>query len=306
MHLSTAGGPWLVAMRSMRGASAVDGVSELYFAALAHALNAAVGVEASRLTRAVMQQFVAGESASQAASRAVSEVSSALTAEGHFAVFRPDGSSILAAGARAEPTADGSAVIDGATLRAPVDAPAPFVAVLEMRALTGRVFTQRDVKLFESACGAFNMWLPPVLRQARLGAERRGSVSSFDETLDRYAREAYASGNAASLIVIGGHEVMISPQAAQGWIRRLRPELRPTDLAGRLRSGEVGILLLQTPHDGAHVVGRRLAGVFQSAAAGEEPAVRIGVASQVEAVVSADALIDKARNQPIEDEAARG
>ena len=62
VHLSTAGGSWLIATRSTRQGGPVM-LSELYFAALAHALNAAVAVEASRLTWAVMQQFVAGESA---------------------------------------------------------------------------------------------------------------------------------------------------------------------------------------------------------------------------------------------------
>jgi hypothetical protein len=296
VHLSTAGGSWMIATRSIRNAGPI-GLSELYFAALAHALNAAVAVEASRLTWAVMQQFVAGESPGQAAARAVTEVASVLNAEGHFVVLGPDGSAILTAGTAAGSTSEWSPVIDGATLRTPIDVPAPFRAMLEMRAFGDRVFTERDVKLFESARETFDMWLPQALRQLRGGAERRGAASSFDEVLDRYARDAYASRDVASFILIGGRDVSVAPQTTQRWIRRLRPELRPTDLAGRLRSGEVGILLLQTPGDGAHVVAQRLTRLFKSTATAEEPAIRVGVASQMPTVISADALIEYARRQ---------
>jgi hypothetical protein len=169
--------------------------------------------------------------------------------------------------------------------------------MLEMRASGDHVFTERDVKLFDSARETFDMWLPPALRQLRGGAERRGAASSFDEVLDRYARDAYASRDVASFILIGGGEVSVAPQTTQRWIRRLRPELRPTDLAGRLRSGEVGILLLQTPGDGALVVAQRLARLFKSTATAEEPPIRLGVASQMPTVITGDALIQSARRQ---------
>jgi len=299
VHLATAGGSWMIATRSIRPGGPV-GLSDLYFAALAHALNAAVAVEASRMTWAVMQQFVASESAGQAAGRAVSEVASVLKAEGAFVVLGPDGSTILTAGTPAGSAGEWSPITDGATLRTPIEVPAPFRAMLEMRASGDHVFTERDVKLFHSARDTFDMWLPPALRQLRGGVERRGAASSFDEVLDRYARDAYASRDVASFILIGGRDATVAPQTTQRWIRRLRPELRPTDLAGRLRSGEVGILLLQTPGDGAHVVAQRLARLFKSTATAEEPPVRVGVASQMPTVITADALIEHARRQPAE------
>jgi hypothetical protein len=305
VHLSTAGGSWMIATRSIRPAGPV-GLSELYFAALAHALNAAVAVEASRLTWAVMQQFVASDSPAQAAARAVAEVASVLSAEGHFVVLGPDGSTILAAGARARSTGEWSPVTDGATLRAPIEVPAPLKAVLEMRASGDHVFTERDVKLFDSARETFDMWLAPALRQLRGTVERRGAAASFDDVLDRYARDAYASRDVASFILIGGRDASVAPQTTQRWIRRLRPELRPTDLAGRLRSGEVGILLLQTPGDGAHVVAQRLARLFQNTATAEEPPIRVGVASQRPTVITADALIESARRQLAESDPSEG
>ncbi|MCU1385653.1 MAG: hypothetical protein JWL71_4350 [Acidobacteria bacterium] len=299
-HLVTTGGSWLIAMRSTRNAADTN-LSELYFAALAHALHAAVTVEASRLTWTVMQQFVGDGSSSQAAARAVAEVSSVLQADGQFVVIDRDGGTFMAAGTPATSTPERSAIVDGATLRASIDAPAPFTATLEMRAAPGRVFTARDVMLFESVRDTFDMWLPTVLRQAPAGRERRGRVDSFDDVIDRYARDAYAAGDAASFILIGGRDASIAPQVMQRWIKRLRPELRPTDLAGRLRTGEIGILLLQTPSDGAQVAAQRLARLFDATTTADEPAVRVGVASQFDTVITAAALIAHARRQTVGD-----
>ena len=64
-----------------------------------------------------------------------------------------------------------------------------------------------------------------------------------------------------------------------------------------MTSGEVGILLLQTPQPGAHVVARRLARVLEAGPRGSEPAVRIGVASQARDPLTAAALIERARVQ---------
>jgi len=85
----------------------------------------------------------------------------------------------------------------------------------------------------------------------------------------------------------------------------LRAQLRPTDLAGRLTSGEVGILLLETPQGGAQVVARRLARVIDPGAHGAEPTIRVGVASQSLAEASAAALIDRARSQSFGSDAAQ-
>jgi hypothetical protein len=138
--------------------------------------------------------------------------------------------------------------------------------------------------------------------------DRRLTARSFDQILDRYAREAHASNDPASLILISPDAATASHQETHAWIKRLRPQLRPTDLAGRLTSGEVGILLLQTPHAGAHIVARRLARllVVPSSLGRPEASVRIGVASQFGDTVSGEALIERARSHPLNHETAAG
>ena len=79
----------------------------------------------------------------------------------------------------------------------------------------------------------------------------------------------------------------------------MRARLRPTDLAGRLATGELGILLLQTPSSGAHIVARRVSRMLPVPGS-SIGSVRIGVATQRDDVISGDTLIARARQQPIE------
>ncbi len=72
VHLAAEGGPWVIAMTGAHDPTQAER-SELYVAALAHAVNAALGVETARLTWAVMQQFVESQSPHDAASRALKE-----------------------------------------------------------------------------------------------------------------------------------------------------------------------------------------------------------------------------------------
>jgi hypothetical protein len=295
VHLAADGGPWVIAMTAATDPTRAER-SELYVAALAHAMNAALGVETARLTWALMQHFVDSQSPHDAAARAFEETADALNSEGGFVVFGPDGPPILLVGDRVDVAVALEPITSGHTLRARINAPAPYSAVLEMRA-TGHVFTRRDVRLFESAVANFGTWLTSAIRRLGVELERRGVARSFDQILDGSVRAAHASNDVASLLLLSARPASLSLQMAHSWLKMLRPQLRPTDLAGRLTSGEVGILLLQTPQPGAHVVARRLARVLEAGPRGSEPAVRIGVASQAEDLLSAAALIERARVQ---------
>jgi len=293
-QLASEGGRWLVAMNSPRGVADSER-SDMYVAALGHALNGCVAVETSRLTWAVMQHFVEREQPVEAAGRAMNELSRVIGASGSFVVYGPDHAAICSIGdGRSSPHAPSSA--DAYTLRASIAAPAPFVAVVEMHASAGQRFSPRDLKLFEVAVAAFAAWLPSAVRRLTSG-ERRGVARSFDQIVDRYARESHDTRDAASLILISAGDAGLSIDVTHAWIKRLRPQLRPTDLAGRLASGELGILLLQTPSAGAHVVARRLSRVLSAALLDDSEGVRIGVASQLADTVGAGSLIERARLQ---------
>ncbi|HEX7140309.1 MAG TPA: hypothetical protein VF219_20835 [Vicinamibacterales bacterium] len=293
-YLTSDAGRWLIALNALREMADRER-SEMYVAALGHALNGCVAVGTSRLMWAVMQQFVDAEPPADAATRAIDELCRALPATGSFVIRGLEGAPILASG-DARLSGRAPALANAHTLRAHLVVPPPFNASIELRALPGSFFTPRDLKLFEAAAASFTAWLPAALR--RIGAgERRGVVRSFDQIVDRYAREAHAARDDASLILISVGERALSLDTTHSWIKRLRPQLRPTDLAGRLASGELGILLLQTPHSGAQVVARRLWRALAGGSPADQPPVRIGVASQLGDLVSAEALIERARLQ---------
>jgi hypothetical protein len=297
-YLTSDAGRWLIAMNALRERADRER-SEMYVAALGHALNGCLAVATSRLTWAVMQQFVDAEPPMDAATRAVDELSRALQATGSFVIRGADGPPVLTIGdARLSARAPG--VANAHTLRTHPAAPPPFTASIELRAVPGSFFTPRDLKLFEAATASFTAWLPAALRRIGSG-ERRGVVRSFDQIVDRYAREAHAARDDASLILISVGERVPSLDTTHSWIKRLRPQLRPTDLAGRLASGELGILLLQTPQAGAQVVARRLWRALVAGSSSDQAPVRIGVASQLGDLVTAEALIERARLQPFVD-----
>jgi len=297
-RLASDGGSWLVFMNSSAGTA--DGErSDMYAAALGHSLNGCLAVETSRLTWAVMQQFVDRDPPQDAARRALDELCRALDATGGFSICGAEQSRLLALGDQVIDHA-GPASIEARRLRAAIGAQPGFSAWLELRSLPGRSFSPRDVKLFEATAASFSAWLPAAVR--RLGpGERRGIVRSFEQIVDRYAREAHAAGDTASLILVTSPNGPTALETTHGWIKRVRPQLRPTDLAGRLSTGELAILLLQTPESGAHVVAQRLARWLTIGGAGERGALHIGVATQAPNLVSADALIAHARRRPIDD-----
>jgi len=260
-----------------------------------------LGFETVRHTWEVMKQFADSDSPQDAGARALKESAAALNGDGAFAVFAADGSAILQLGERSDLDPALEDVADRQTLRSHVSvaASAPYSAVLEIRA-TGRVFTQRDVRLFEAAAANFGTWLTSAVRRLDAELERRDAARSFDQILDRYVRAAHASNDATSLLLLSAGHAALSLQAAHAWLKMLRPQLRPTDLAGRLTSGEVGILLLETPQRDAHAVARRLTRMIDARPQGSEPVVRIGVASQAGDALSAATLIERARGQALE------
>lgn len=300
-RLITDAGRWLIALNSAPG-TAKGERSEMYVAALGHALNSCLAVESSRLTWGIMQQFVDRDHPGDAARRALDELCRAVHASGSFIVSRMDRERVLVVG---DPPADqiSSALTDAQRLRAAIAAPAPFVAWLDLHAAAGRSFSPHEVRLFDAGVASFSAWLPSTIGSLAPG-ERRRVVRSFEQVVDRYVREAHESRDVASFVLISTGADGVDHDATSSWIRSMRARLRPTDLAGRLATGELGILLLQTPSSGAQIVARRLSRMLPTPAL-SMGGVRIGVATQRDDVRSGDALIARARQQPIEPVTAR-
>jgi len=89
-----------------------------------------------------------------------------------------------------------------------------------------------------------------------------------------------ADGQPVSIIVISLGSKPEQIAAAQACVAHVRGLLRPTDMAGRLSSGHIGVVLPDTPEDGASVVADRVHELVASNVAGLFPNASIGIASR--------------------------
>jgi hypothetical protein len=297
VRLSTLGGPWLMAATHRPGSQQLPEWFDFYLAALVASLNASLEHELSRVTGTITQHLVDHESPRQAASHAVRSVAAALSAEGSFTMWEPDGSLAFGVG---EPLVETSAEIRGADLlRVRINAPAGRHARLEMRAIAPHQFTQRDVRLFDGATWTLSRWFSTMAEQLAAPREQLAPAQSFDEVVERCVRAGRRSGSAALILIMPGH-ADASSDLAFDWIRRLRSRLRPTDLAGRLATGEVAVVAIETTPPGALVVARRIAHGLNESVDGAQKRVRVGLAAGVGATTSAHSLIAEARQHLVD------
>jgi hypothetical protein len=225
-----------------------------YVDALSHALNDFYAVESSRLTWAMMQHFLEFDAADAAARAAVAEVSAYIHTPVHFAVFCDRGL-VLFSGDHAALLASGHSAD---LVSVPVTGPAGYSAIVGTRRSAGRLFGYRDLRCLHTAASAFATWLPHALPQLVSSGGRRMPSRLFDRVVERQSAQAAAEQDDISLLVIAPPAGALGAVTAQRWIGRIREQLRPADLAGRLSSGDIGVLLPQTPRPGAFVVGKRL------------------------------------------------
>ena len=117
---------------------------------------------------------------------------------------------------------------------------------------------------------------------------------SFDEAIARYARDAEQRNEPLSLIVIALANEQGDGRQVRGCIGRIRDTIRPTDLTGLLSATEVGVVLLDTPHDGASAVRQRLVQMLTSDAEAPLAATSVGIASR-DPGAAIDSLVRRAR-----------
>ena len=103
--------------------------------------------------------------------------------------------------------------------------------------------TQQDHQLATAAADLLEAWARRLVRQSPRTGDRRVAQRSFDDVLERAARDAVQSGIPVTAVVIGFEDALVRPDAAQARVTRLREHLRGGDLVGRLSAGDVGVLL---------------------------------------------------------------
>lgn len=103
---------------------------------------------------------------------------------------------------------------------------------------------------------------PPSAAPTEKG-ERRNAHRPFQAWIERLASQTIQEGGQASVIVISIADEDVRPEFIQAQVTKIRNDLRPSDFAGSLAGGEIGILLRDTQADQAAAVSARLEKLLQ-------------------------------------------
>ena len=158
--------------------------------------------------------------------------------------------------------------------------------------------THQERTLLDAAADLLESWASSLLQAGGAGGpvDRRASARSFDETVDRFAQEALNAGVPVTVGVISVREEAVRPDVMQDRIGRIRAQVRPADLVGRLELGDVGILLRGADQAHANALAGRLRSALSSPQGEELPTrVSIGFVSRAPGEPDGSSLVEEAR-----------
>jgi hypothetical protein len=269
----------------------------LYVDVLGQAFSEAQAVESSRLSWAMLQHLLdAGESVTRAAHGAMAEMSEVVNASACFAVSRADGFRVLTVGDAARVLTLPAPVTQPDRLILPVEVAPPYTAAIGISRSHEHPFRPREEKLLQAAAATLSAWLIAVARRIPTAGDRRTTARSFDQIVEQHASDAGVRQNDISLIVVSPSRSAPRPDAMHEWTGEIRRRLRATDLAGQLTSGNVGILLLDTPMERALVVAHRVReSIGSSQGLRTSPAISIGIAGRSAGSTSTEPLLSEAQ-----------
>ena len=144
--------------------------------------------------------------------------------------------------------------------------------------------------------------LRPWLAEVALGGSRPRAVeadsetSVFERRIQEEVERAKRFNLGLGLVLIGPGELSHARMTFDTVAAAVRPELRASDLLGRLRTGMMAVVLVHAGADGAESVTERLSARL-SALMPELPGVQLGRAVFTPECTSAEELIARARRQ---------
>lgn len=160
----------------------------------------------------------------------------------------------------------------------------------------GPQFTPRDHTVATAAADVLNAWAASS-RVATSRRDRRTGAPAFYEVMERSAREAVERGAPVTAVVLLIRDAMVSPGSTQRWVAGMRGQMRPSDLAGMLAEGEIGLLMHDTTTQHAKTIASRLRAVVDGLP-GTEP-ILIGVATRVPGLPIHDGIVREARTDAL-------
>jgi hypothetical protein len=254
--------PWRIAME--RPAWYDEAMLADYGRSVTAALDDLASVELSRTAWALLQHLLPDtEHPIEAAHRAIEELASVMKRPVGLAVHSADGRALLMAG-DAEPFALSGAARGTQAIALPLDTDLPIRAVLGARGVHGRLLRPRDERLLRAAAAPLTSWLWSVAPRLSPVQERRRGQRSFEDLVQLYELNAARLRHDVSMIIVSVAERARVMNRTQTWVGHIRQQLRPSDLAGQLSGGDIGILLPQTSRAEAHVVADRLRRIIRT------------------------------------------
>lgn len=232
----------------------------IYAEAVGQVLGEMTAVQSTRLTWAQLQHLLSGGDAPEAAARgAIDELASAVAGRACLIVSRLDGVRTLTIGDASELSSLPVPCRTSQALTMPVDLPPPYRAAIGIIREAAPPLTRRDELLVQSTGSTLAAWLPGAAPRLPIEADRRTGRRSFDQIIEQHAKMLMASGQPVSVIIISlGQDAGHLDSAAQACVAHVRSLLRPSDMAGRLSSGHICVILPDTHEDGASVVAERV------------------------------------------------
>ena len=295
-HLGEGPGSWLVAIAGSIESDELQRIS-LYATLLDQAVSRATHAATAGVLSTVSKLLVADpDNPEEQARQAVRHVQTALAmTRAAFTVTSGTGTTLLNVGP-AFAAADLAAGSDAGTVVIIRRDPQFYAMAMVAEWPADHRVTQRETHIVEAVAGLLESWVKRLVRQSGHVSDRRRSARGFDDVLERFARDAVQGGIPVTAVVISFADAAFRPDLTQARVARLREHLRGSDLVGRLREGDVGLLLQDTAAAQAEALIVRVRRVLERE--GVPPGqVSIGMATRRPGEPTTGALAEEARQR---------
>jgi hypothetical protein len=163
--------------------------------------------------------------------------------------------------------------------------------------------TFHERRLVQTSADLLEAWTRRVVKKSDASGERRLLARSFEEILLQMARHTLESGVPVTTVVFSFRDPLFGAAEVQTRISRIREQVRPADIVGRLAAGEIGMLLYGTAAERARIVVDRVGHVLDTADDMWSPVpMSVGFASRSPGEPGAETLIKESRDMASRDD----
>jgi hypothetical protein len=302
MRLAETAGAWVIVVCGAIPSSDLPRLGR-YLSLLEQSIGRASEASTSRVVAAMARHLLDdGQPNDRQARRALDEVEGALGMS--FAALTISSAAmvpLLDVGSAPAPAEAGDAS-DGRHLTIVRRLPQDYTMVMVAEWSVARRVTRQEHRVANAAADLFESWARRLVRQSKDPGERRAAPRTYDQDLERFASQAVDGGVPVTAVVLSFSDGVLRPGVTQSRIGRLREQVRPTDIVGRLGEGEIGMLLHNTPGAEARAVTSRLRRALQDVDDLESAVkVSVGFATREPGQPSGGALAQQAREDALRD-----